>query len=455
MSTLSNAATDVVVIVIALGLMVFIHELGHFLAAKWMGVRVLTFSFGFGKRLFGVKRGTFSFGRLEDAESPGTDYRLSLLLLGGYVKMAGEDPSQAHTGDPGEFLARPRWQRFVIVIMGPAMNVVLAVGLLTALYRYHYEEPVFETQAARLGEVVPDSPAAQAGFVPGDLLTRVGEVDNPKWEDVEVQVAMSPGQTLRVDVMRGGQPRQMDLTPRAEGRERLGYAGWAPCLTPELAVVESGSPAARAGLQPGDQIKAYDGRPLLCWQNLTPALQASNGKPAVFTVRRAGRDLNLTVTPAFGTVADQKKWYIGVYPKDSVVKQLPWPKAFTSSVAENIKICELTFAAIGKVLTRQMSARSFAGPIGMAQMSGEAYREGLPDLISVTASISLSLGIFNLLPVPILDGGVIFLLLIESVMRRDLSLQVKERVVQVGLALLLLLTVFVMYNDIVKSFNPN
>ena len=141
MTALSNAATDIIVVVIALGLMVFIHELGHFLAAKWMGVRVLTFSFGFGKRLFGRKAGHFSFGRLVDENPARTDYRVSLLPLGGYVKMAGEDPSQAHSGDPGEYLSHPRWQRFVIVLMGPVMNILLAVVLLTGLYRYHYEEP--------------------------------------------------------------------------------------------------------------------------------------------------------------------------------------------------------------------------------------------------------------------------------------------------------------------------
>jgi regulator of sigma E protease len=455
LTTLTNAVTDVVVIVIALGLMVFIHEAGHFFAAKWIGVRVNTFSFGFGKRLLGIKNGNFSFGRLEDAESPGTDYRLSLLLLGGYVKMAGEDPSQERTGDPGEFLSRPRWQRFVIVIMGPAMNVLLAVGLLTALYRYRYEEPVYESQAARVGEVAADSPAAKAGIQPGDLLTRVGDALNPNWEDAELKVAMSPAQPLGVEVLRGGQTQQLELTPEPEGRDRLGYAGWGPCIPAQIEVVEKGSPAAGAGLKPGDKIEAYDGHPLTCWQDLTPDIQAGQGKAAVFGILRRGREISVSVQPAFGAVGDQKKWYIGVLPKQSIVKELAWPDALTASVSENSKIFGLTLDAIGKVITGRMSTRSFAGPIGMAQMSGEAYREGLPDLISVTAGISLSLGIFNLLPVPILDGGVIFMLLIEGVMRRDLSLAVKERVVQVGLALLVLLTVFVMYNDIVKSFKPN
>lgn len=448
------------VVVIALGFMVFIHELGHFLAAKWMGVRVLTFSFGFGKRLFGVKDGQFSFGRppitvsVGDVPDDRTDYRISLLPLGGYVKMAGEDPSQAQTGDSGEFMTHPRWQRFIIVVMGPVMNVLLALVLLTVLDRYHYEVPAFETEQARIGEVAPDSPASQAGLAPGDLLTRVDDLKNPSWEDVELRVAMSPGKALPVEVVHDGQTRQVEITPRPEGRERLGVAGWAPCVSPQIDLVEAGSPASEAGILRGDRITALDGRPILCWQDLPSALQATNGRPVEITVSRGGATVQLNLTPVLGDIRGRKQWRIGVGLREVVVRQLPWPKALASSVDENIKNCQLTFEAVGKILTRQMSARSLSGPIGIAQMSGEAYRSGISDLIRVSAAISLSLGIFNLLPVPILDGGVILLLLIESVIQRDLSLAVKERIVQVGLALLLLLTVFVMYNDLVKTFKP-
>jgi regulator of sigma E protease len=453
-TALSNATTDIVVVVIALGLMVFIHELGHFVAAKWMGVRVLTFSFGFGKRLFGWKQGRFSFGRLAEQDPGTTDYRVSLLPLGGYVKMAGEDPSQPQTGDPGDYLSHPRWQRFVIVVMGPAMNILLAVLLLTGLFRYHFEEPAWEQQAARIGEVATDSPAARAGLQPGDLITRLGEVANPKWADVEVKVAISPGEALPVEILRDGESRQLEVTPRPEGRDQLGYAGWAPCVPALLGMIESGSPASHAGLKPGDRITALDGRPILCWQDLAPALEAGKGKTAELTVLRAGQSLPIQITPSFGDVMGQKKWHIGVSLRDVVVRQLGWSKAFQSAINENIRTCALTFNALGKILTRQMSPRSLSGPIGIAQMSGAAYRAGITELLSVSAGISLELGIFNLLPIPILDGGVILLLLIEAVIRRDLSMAMKERVVQVGLALLLLLTVFVMYNDLVKTFKP-
>lgn len=450
---LSNATTDIVVVVIALGLMVFIHEAGHFLAAKWVGVRVLTFSFGFGKRLLGVKHRQFSWGNLTD-ESEGTDYRISLLPLGGYVKMAGEDPSQPQTGDPGEFLGRPRWQRFFIVIMGPTMNILLAVALLTGLNRYHDEEPAFETQQARIGEVEAGSAAARAGLQPGDLITRLGDLQNPTWQDVELKVAMSPNASLPVEFLHNGASEHTTITPRPEGREELGDVGWEACLPAQVDEIEQGAPAARAGIRKGDRIIALNGKPVLCSQALIASLQTNQGKPAQVTVERGGQNLDFTVAPFFGNAGDRKQWLIGVGLRYVIVKQLTWPKAFAASIDQNVKTCELSVDAVGKILTRQMSARSLSGPIAIAQMSGEAYRAGIPDLIDVSAAVSLSLGIFNLLPVPILDGGVILLLLIESVIRRDLSLQVKERVVQVGLALLLLLTVFVMYNDIVKTFKP-
>jgi regulator of sigma E protease len=464
LTSLSNAATDIVVVIIALGLMVFIHELGHFMAAKWMGVRVLTFSFGFGKRLFGVKRGEFTWGPLQGAESEGTDYRLSLLPLGGYVKMAGEDPSQtvsalegpagAARGDAGDFASHPRWQRFIIVVMGPVMNILLAVALLAGLYRFHYEEPAFQGQEARIGEVAPDSPAAKAGLVPGDLLTRVGNISNPKWEDVDLQVAMSPGKPLPVTVVHGVEAREVDLVPRAQGRDELGYAGWSPCMPAQIDEVSKGSPASRAGLKKGDRIKALDGASILCSQDLITALQKGEGKPVELTVERAGNNLQFQVTPELGSPNGHKQWLIGVGLRLVLVKQLPWPAAITTSVQENIKSFTLSFTALGKIVTRQMSTRSLAGPIGIAQMSGEAYRAGIADLISVTAFISLQLAIINLLPIPVMDGGVIFLLLIETVMQRDLSIAFKERVVQVGLAFLLLLIVFIMYNDLVKTFQP-
>jgi regulator of sigma E protease len=442
---LGNFVTDVVVVVVVLSLMIFIHELGHFVAAKWFGVRVLTFSLGFGKRLLGFRRGD-------------TDYRLSALPLGGYVKMAGEDPSQPRAGDPGEFLGRPRWQRFVVAIMGPAMNVVLAIVLLTVLYRYHFQKPAFEEQPARVGDVEPSSPAAQAGVLAGDLIVRVGGISNPKWEDVMPTIATSAGQPLPLEVERDGHLLRLTITPRADGRDEMGYAGWAPETPCVLGTVEPGFPAGKAGLMAGDRIAAIDGNKVAGWGALIRALQLGQGKKADFAVERNRRELHVQVQPIYTDVGGdgEKRWRIGVGPprREVVVRQLPWEGALVTSLEDNFRSCLVTLDFIGKLLARRMSARSLSGPIGIAQISGEAYKEGMAPLIMTVSFISLQLGIFNLLPIPILDGGVIVLLLIEGLIRRDLSLKVKERVAQVGMAFLLLLVVFVMYNDLIKTFKP-
>jgi regulator of sigma E protease len=438
----SDFLTSTIVVVVVLGIMILIHELGHFVAAKYFGVRVLTFSLGFGKRLFGFKRGD-------------TDYRVSLLPLGGYVKMAGDDPSEVHAGDPDEFLAKPRWQRFIIAIMGPSMNILMAVLLLAALYRFHFPKPAYMEQPARVGEVEADSPAAKAGINPGDLIVRLGNLQQPKWEDLKLKILTTAGEAMPVDVLRGGETIHLTLTPLAKGPDEVGDAGLVPCIPGKIGYVEPGKPADAAGLKAGDKIVALNGKEIGCWQQLSAAIQELDGKPVSLAVLHEDKRLELSVTPYRGDSAGTEKWLIGVgYRSDVVVRQLPWGEAFLTSLDDNMRNCAVTFEVLGRILTRRMSARSLSGPIGIAQMSGEAYKAGLPELLMLVSFISLQLGIFNLLPIPILDGGMILVLFIESLMRRDMSLQVKERFAQVGIVFLLLLAVFVTYNDIIKTIGP-
>ena len=442
----SNFLTNAVVVIVVLGIMIFFHELGHFLAAKGFGVRVLVFSLGFGKRLLGFKRGD-------------TDYRVSILPFGGYVKMAGDDPSEVRQGDAGEFLGKPRWQRFVIVMMGPAMNVLLAVGLLAGIYRYHYQKPAFEEQPARVGDVEPQSPAERAGILPGDLIVRLGEVRDPKWEDSELKILTTVGEAIPVSVQREGQLLTLALTPEAKGPSRIGNAGWYPYVPGIIDVVEPGLPAAEAGIKPGDEIVGIDGRKILFWPRVAQVIQSKKGEPLELMIVRNGEERAISITPVVTDLRGEKAWRIGVAFQSgmlgNVVRQLPWGEAINSSFRDNLRNCLATFDVLGKILTRRLSTRSLAGPIGIAQLSGQAYRAGIFELLMLVSFISLQLGIFNLLPIPILDGGVILLLAVESVIRRDLSLEVKERFAQVGIVFLLLLAVFVMYNDIVKTFNPS
>ncbi|MGA9056822.1 MAG: RIP metalloprotease RseP [Terriglobia bacterium] len=434
--------TDAVVVVLVLGLMIFVHELGHFLAAKFYGVRVLVFSLGFGKRLLHLSRGD-------------TDYRISALPFGGYVKMAGDDPSADRQGDPGEFLAKPRWQRFMVVVMGPIMNILLALLLLTGLYKFHFQKPSYEEQPARVGDVEADSPASQIGLTPGDLMVRLDGLQNPKWEDVEIKILTTVGEAMPLEVGRDGKTLNMTLTPRAEGPSRVGYAGLYPYAPGVVDKVEPGLPASHAGLLAGDQIVGIDGRKILYWPRVFYLLQSGKGKPVELSILRDGREFQATLTPVLTDVMGEKRWRIGVsFHNDMVVRQLPWGAAIAASLQDNLRNCLAWFDVMGKILTRRLSTRSLAGPIGIAQLSGEAYRAGLSELIMLVCFISLNLGLFNLLPIPVLDGGVILLLLVEGLIRHDLSVQVKERFVQVGFLFLLLLVVFLMCNDIVKTLRP-
>jgi regulator of sigma E protease len=434
--------TDAVVVVVVLGIMIFVHELGHFMAAKSFGVRVLVFSLGFGKRLLHFTKGD-------------TDYRISALPFGGYVKMAGDDPSGVRQGDPGEFLAKPRWQRFLIVLMGPVMNILLALFLLTCLYKFHFQKPAYEEQAAVLGDVEEDSPAEKAGLAAGDRIVRFEGLRNPKWEDVKFKVLTSADEKISLEVERDGQVANKSLTPRAEGPDRIGYAGWYPCAPGVIDTVEPGLPASQVGLIPGDQIVGLDGRKVLYWLRITSLLQNGKGKQVQLSVLRGGREFQVSVKPRLTQVMGEKRWRIGIsFHSDMVVRSQPWRSAITAAVQDNVRNCAVTVDVLGKILSRRMSARSLSGPIGIAQISGEAYRAGLPEFVMLVSFISLQLGVFNLLPIPVLDGGVMLLLLIEGLIRRDLSIEIKERFVQVGVVFLLVLAVFVMYNDVVKTFRP-
>jgi len=437
---LYNVFTNILAVVFVLGVMILIHELGHFIAAKYFGIKVHVFSFGFGPRLFGFKRGD-------------TDYRVCALPLGGYVKMAGEQASDETTGSEDEFQSKPRWQRFVVAIMGPAMNIFLAIFLLTGLYMYRYEKPAYQEGPAVIGWVEDNTPAAEAGFQPGDRIVSINNRENPNWQDIEILVVSNPNQPMDVDVERNGQIVSGTITPEPQGRTQLGAAGWFPSMPAALQVVEPNMPASDAGLQAGDVITAVNGEPITFWPKVSEIIQENQGGVLDITYRRNGVEHTTRLTPVQGPGEDaEPRWRIGVaFHTEVITRQLSLGDAFSQSLATNVRFAGLIFEFVGKIFGGEMSARTLEGPIGIARLSGQAARQSWADLLSLMAAISLNLGIFNLFPIPVLDGGVILLLLIEGTIRRDLSRQFKERVTQVGFAALMLLAVFVIYNDIVKS----
>jgi regulator of sigma E protease len=432
----------VVSMAVVLGIMILVHEFGHYAAAKLFGVRVDVFSIGFGKRLVGFRRGE-------------TDYRISALPLGGYVKMAGENPLESRSGAPDEFMSHPRWQRFVIAFAGPAMNILLAIALLTGVFMVHYERPQFFDQPAVVGWVLDNTPAARVGIEQGDRIVRIDGIQNPTWEDVILKVMISPKQSVDVGIQRGNDILEKQVKPDLEGSgfNQYGSVGWQPEQSVTVTDLVAGMPAVKAGIQRNDVIVAINGTPMRSVFSIIHFLQQNADKPVDVTVSRGGEEVHYTMTPV-QTVENGKQGYrLGFLLAEPVkVEKLPFAKAFSLSLQENKRFSLLMIDLIQKLVEKKASITQLDGPIGIARASGEAARQpGWTPLLNLMAMISLNLGVLNLLPIPIMDGGVILLLIIESIMQRDISLRIKERIYQTAFVFIVLVFVVVIYNDLMKA----
>ncbi len=439
---MSDFLISVVSVVAVLGFMILIHEFGHYAVAKWLGVRVEQFAIGFGKRLVGFRKGE-------------TDYRINAIPLGGYVKMSGENPMDQRTDDPGEFMNHSRWHRFLIAIAGPTMNILLAVVLLTVVYMVHYEYPIYLDKAAVVQGVRKDSPAQQAGIQAGDRIIKIDGIVNPTWEQVQPKVWLSPNQALDVTVQRGNQVLQKTVTPKAVTSSEVGSVGWFPEEPVVVGRVDPSLPAAKAGIKEDDRIVSLDGKPVPSIESMIETLQQTKNQPVDLQVERSGQTLDFKLTPVLSQTEDPKeqRYRLGFVNKGvTKVSQLPFAQALSLSLEQNKKYSFMILELAKKMVQRKISMRAISGPIGIAQDAGyAAQQKGWTPLMELTAGISLNLGIFNLLPIPILDGGVILFLLIEGLMRRDISMNIKERVYQAAFVFLVLFAVMVIYNDLMKT----
>src|SRR5262245_23462014 len=436
---IGTVASNIIVALIVLGIIIVLHELGHFLVAKFFKIKVETFSVGFGPRLFGFRHGD-------------TDYRISAFPLGGYVKMAGETPSDTITGEAYEFMSKPKWQRFLVAAAGPAMNVILAVGLLTGLYVYGTELPEFMSGMAIVGVVESGSPAEQAGIKSGDQIVALDGKTTPNWQDVQTRVVTSAGREIPITVQRQGQRVETTVTPIRKGSEEAGFVGMGPLIRTIVGAVNAGSPAAMAGMQTGDEIIRVNGIDLRTnGKSIQETIQTIQEKTFPITVLRQGQEVDLQVSPV--TQGGRKMIGIQIQWPTTMIK-LGLADAFGKSVQTNVESATLIFQVLGRLFKREASMKQLDGPIGIIRVSGQALEQGFSTLLTLMALISLNLGVLNVLPIPILDGGVMLLLIVESLMRRDLSLRVKERIVQVSFVFLLMLTVIVLYNDVVKLMPP-
>ena len=436
--------SSIIIPLLVLAVIVVIHELGHFLVAKLFKIRVETFSVGFGPRLMGFRYGD-------------TDYRLSAFPLGGYVKMSGENPTDTLTGAPDEFSSKPRWQRFLVAAAGPAMNVILAVGLLTGLFMYGTEVPAFSEGEAVVGSVEKGSPGEAAGIQAGDRIVAIDGKEQPNWEDVEARIITNGDRKIALLVNRKGQTIETSVTPVRQGPSEAGYAGIRPHLqeTNVIDRVVPGSPAESAGLLPGDKITAVNGLEIKnesgkeireSIHSLTEAQE-----PFPLTVMRGGKILEVQVR----RILQDGERIVGIgFETPTIVIKEKFADAFNRSIDKNVEYGTLIFQVLGKLVKREISMKSVDGPIGIVRATGQTYRAGIAPLLMLVAMISLNLGLMNLLPIPILDGGVMLLLGIEGLMGQDMSLRLKERIFQFSFVFLLMLMAFVLYSDVMKLLLP-
>jgi regulator of sigma E protease len=423
-------------LLLLIGVMSLAHELGHYWTARHFDVQVDVFSLGFGPRLFGFRRGE-------------TDFRISAVPVVSYVRMGGEQPGDESVHDPRAFLAKPRWQRLTIALAGPLMNVVLAVALLTGLFMYKFPKPVTADVVATIGHVLADSPAAKAGVLEGDKIVQIGTSANPTWEDVTITELSSANRPLAVVLERNGRRIPVTVVPALSEKMGIGYAGWSQEAEIQVGAVSPDMPAEKAGLRPGDLLLSVNGKPVRSLYGFHDAIRESEGKPIEVEFIRGGKRISLSMQPVFPQL--EKRWMIGVMPDRRLVYvKLSFSGALYESMRQNIRGAGLIYDVLKGIVARRMSAKSIEGPIGIARLSGDAARDGFYTYINLMAAVSLNLAVINLLPIPILDGGAILMLLFEMLIRRDLSAPVKEMVFKFGFVFLLMVMVFVIYNDIAK-----
>ena len=424
---------NILAFLFVLGIVVFVHELGHFLAARRVGVRVITFSLGFGPKLLKFRRGD-------------TEYAISAIPLGGYVKMAGEQPDDERSGASDEFLSKSKWQRFQVLIAGPLMNVLLAIVVLAGVLYQGADIPLWQESAPVVGFVGPDSPAASAGIKEGDRIVRVNSIDVKTWDEFFMTVVTKANREIPITIEREGRQFDVQITPASVSKYEMGSIGVGPFRRVMVTTVTPGSPAERAGLKPRDVIAAVDGEPVDD-RRLVERLKNAGGRQVAVTVVRDGSEQTFQMTPE----GEPGKAMIGIgLGEESRTMKPGFFEAIALSAQRNWQTAGQILTTLGGLFTRETPVRQLMGPVAIGELSGTAAQMGWLALFNFMAMISLNLGLINLMPIPVLDGGHILILGLEGLARRDFSMRVKEKVLMAGFAVILMLMVTVIYNDLTR-----
>ena len=455
MSLLQAGVIGVLAFIFILGAAVTLHEFGHFIVAKLLKIRVETFSFGFGPRLWGFRKGT-------------TDYRISAIPLGGYVKLGGDESNAPIEGEGAadipaheRFDLRPRWQRILVAVAGPVMNILTALAIPFAgalIYGVQTTPPPVVRQ------IVPGGAAEQAGLKPGDRIVSFDGNQNPKWKTIADDALLSPGQPLPMEIERAGQRMQLAIkpTPHTEEGETVGFLDFLPDYgnVPIVArEVVPNSPASEAGLRVGDRIVAVNGEPVKSAEQVSQYIRDHKGQPITLRLERNGQSLEITATPRLLNPQEGRE-RLGFSPDE----EIPFQSAGVGTAAAeafdtNWEYMRVTGKALGQLFAGKRSVRNtLSGPIGIYRVaSTSAIRLGWAGVFATLGFLSLNLGVFNLLPIPVLDGGAIFLLLVEAALALiglTISMRIRERIQQVGFVVVILLMVFVITNDLFKYVIP-
>jgi len=435
--------------VIVLGVLVAFHEFGHFLMARWVGVRVLKFSLGFGPKLAGRQIGE-------------TEYLVSAVPLGGYVKLFGEDESDAISPEEQRrsFSHQNLWSKVLIVAGGPGFNFLLAYLIFAGWLATGAPlfVPSFKDLTPDVEALKPGSPAASAGMQAGDRVLRINEKDISTRTELFDAVAKSNGKALTFDVRRGTQVKTLVVTPAAttvheDGKDVTVYSLGIEETAPVITAVMAGSPAMAAGFKEGDRVVAIEGQAVHTWSEMTGLVKESPNRPLKVDVNRDGRTVTLTVTPALEKISVNGKTSeigkIGVSgPGRSLIRASNPLLAAWHGLEATWGWTELTAVGIYKMVAGEISSKNIGGPLTIASISGEAGAQGMSSVVFLIAILSINLGVLNLLPIPILDGGHLLFFAIEAVLRKPLGDRQRELAQQAGLLLLVGIMVFAFWNDI-------